>query len=451
MEQYEKFPPAKEFSVKAAIPSMAEYEKLRALAEKDPEKFWTECAADVHWFKIGVSNPNSPALVAQGDITGAAIGTNVATLNGSIAADGAGDVIINFTASGPNMFPADYYVLQKAGDPPGTFSAPVLYQASTGFFNSGNGASVQPWGVNSSATADPNDPNAFWISNEYVANGWWQTAVAKVAIETQPEIPALAVANAALNVTAGGSTALGITVAPVDADDTVSVTIAGLTAYESVTDQLDHLTFSGSTVTLSAAQVNSGLTLNSTYGGTDHPVNTLTVTAGNNTPGETATSAPQTIIVTDPPAVKSSVTVSTAQHAFKETAVASNHHHDRMIEGSTHVPSEGGSRVSHTAARDAAPTACVTDDSLGAAIHKYFQIDQFVFALGFGQAAATGSHAGNTAAHNVFDLSHTLANFARVMSPMDADVFSALHPDADPSTENAIRHLLGSHDSDFII
>ena len=163
---------------------------------------------DIHWFKIDVSNLNSPALVAQGDITGAAIGTNVATLNGSIAADAAGDVIINFTASGPNMFPADYYVLQKAG---GSFSAPVLYQASTGFFDSGNGTSIQPWGVNSSATVDPNDPRAFWISNEYVANGWWQTAVAK--IETQPEIPVLTVANAALTVTAGGSTALGVTVA----------------------------------------------------------------------------------------------------------------------------------------------------------------------------------------------------------------------------------------------
>ena len=51
MEQYEKFSPSKEFSSKAAVPSMAEYEKLRALADKDAEKFWTERAADIHWFK----------------------------------------------------------------------------------------------------------------------------------------------------------------------------------------------------------------------------------------------------------------------------------------------------------------------------------------------------------------------------------------------------------------
>ena len=136
----------------------------------------------VHWFKIDVSNPNSPMLVQQGDISGASLGTNVATFNGSIAVDGAGDVIINFTASGPNMYPSDYYVYRAASDPSGTFSAPVLYQASTGFFNSGNGSSVQRWGTYSTAIPDPANPNAFWISNEFVANNWWQTSVAKVEI-----------------------------------------------------------------------------------------------------------------------------------------------------------------------------------------------------------------------------------------------------------------------------
>src|SRR4029077_15381152 len=104
----------------------------------------------VHWFKLNVSNPNAPTLVAQGDISGAAIGTSVATFNPSIAVDAAGDVLINFTASGPNMYPADYYVFQGGSGPVGSFSAPVLYQASTSFFNAGDGSSVQSWGVNSS-------------------------------------------------------------------------------------------------------------------------------------------------------------------------------------------------------------------------------------------------------------------------------------------------------------
>ncbi|WP_217578664.1 Ig-like domain-containing protein [Mesorhizobium sp. GbtcB19] len=138
----------------------------------------------VHWFKVDVTNPSSPALVAQGNISGAAIGSGVATFDGSIAVDQAGDVIINYTASGPGMYPADYYSFMAAGDPSGTFSAPVLYQASSSYLANGDGGNVQRWGNNSSATADPSDPNSFWLSGEYVANGWWQTSVAQVAIQT---------------------------------------------------------------------------------------------------------------------------------------------------------------------------------------------------------------------------------------------------------------------------
>ncbi|MEW6642052.1 MAG: Ig-like domain-containing protein [Pseudomonadota bacterium] len=260
----------------------------------------------VHWFKIDVSNPNSPTLAAQGNISGASLGSNVATFNGSIAADAAGDILINFTASGPNMYPSDYYVFQAANST--SFSAPIAYQASTGFFNSGNGSSVQRWGINSSAIADPNAPNGFWISNEYVANGWWQTAIAEVQVNTTPEAPTLTLGSSALTLPAGGSVALPISVAAADADDTVSVTITGLTSYETVTDGHDATVFSGSSVTLTAAEVSSGLTLHSSYGGSDHPVNTLVVTASNTTPNEGTISVAQTITVTDPPVISASVT-----------------------------------------------------------------------------------------------------------------------------------------------
>jgi hypothetical protein len=136
----------------------------------------------VHWFKVDVSDSNVPILVAQGNITGAAIGIDVGTFNSSIAVNMAGDILINFTASGPNNYPSDYYVFQGAADPPGSFSGPILYQASTGFFDSGDGASAQRWGLNSSTIADPNNRNSFWLSNEYVAEGWWRTSVARVAV-----------------------------------------------------------------------------------------------------------------------------------------------------------------------------------------------------------------------------------------------------------------------------
>ncbi len=118
--------------------------------------------------------------------------------------------------------------------------------------------------------------------------------------------PTLAISNAALTVAAGGSVPLGVQVTPVDADDTVSVTISGLTSYETITNNLDQSIFSGSSVTLSAAEVNSGLTLHSSYAGTGHPVNNLTLAASNTTTGEAASSPAQTIVVTDPPVTTAS-------------------------------------------------------------------------------------------------------------------------------------------------
>jgi hypothetical protein len=117
-------------------------------------------------------------------------------------------------------------------------------------------------------------------------------------VEDRPLV--LSIAHHSLSVAAGGTVVLPISVAEFDSDDTVSVKISGLTSFETVTDKFDDSVFSGSSITLSAAEVNSGLTLHSSYTGGGHPVNTLTVTATNTTAGESATTPAQTITVTDP-------------------------------------------------------------------------------------------------------------------------------------------------------
>ena len=124
--------------------------------------------------------------------------------------------------------------------------------------------------------------------------------------------PTLTIASDALTVDAGGSVALPISVSPAQGNHAVSVTISGLAGYESVTDALDHQTFTGSSITLSAAQVNSGLSLASSYTGTGHPVNTLSVTATDTIGHDAATSAAQTIVVTDPPVAASAGTATSA-------------------------------------------------------------------------------------------------------------------------------------------
>jgi hypothetical protein len=110
----------------------------------------------------------------------------------------------------------------------------------------------------------------------------------------------------------GGEVALGIGVTVPDPNDAVSVTISGLPKYETITDNLDHRTYSGKSVTLSAAEVNSGLILTSNYHGSGHPVATLTVTATNSVGGNPVTTAPQAVTVLDPPATSSSINQSFA-------------------------------------------------------------------------------------------------------------------------------------------
>jgi hypothetical protein len=114
--------------------------------------------------------------------------------------------------------------------------------------------------------------------------------------------PTLTVASNSLYVSPHGSIPLGLGVSVPNAGDNVTVTISGLPKYETITDNLDSKTFSGSSVTLTAAEVNSGpgLSLSSSYGGNGHPTATLTVTATDTT--TVVTSAAQTITVVDPPA-----------------------------------------------------------------------------------------------------------------------------------------------------
>jgi hypothetical protein len=160
----------------------------------------------VEWFQYDVSNPSSPVLAGHGEITGSStgLGASVAIFNPSIAVNAAGDVLINFTASSSTTFPSDYYVVAGPGL---TFGAPTLYQASTSFFESSATATgLQRWGTYSSAVADPNNPDGFWISNEYVSNdpnlvniptgsgvnAWWGTTTAHVIVTTPPSVAGVA-------------------------------------------------------------------------------------------------------------------------------------------------------------------------------------------------------------------------------------------------------------------
>lgn len=131
---------------------------------------------------------------------------------------------------------------------------------------------------------------------------------------SQSTAPVLSVADNTLDVTAGSTVDLGLGVSTSDPNDAVTVTITGLPRYETITDALDGHTFHGKSITLTAAEVNSGLTLQSNYRGSDHPVATLKITATGTDPvtNVATKSASQTITVTDPPAQTSTASPGSA-------------------------------------------------------------------------------------------------------------------------------------------
>ena len=184
--------------------------------------------AQIEWFKLDVTDPTNPQYVIGNVISGASIGTGVAVFTPSIAVDKNGDVLINFSASGPNMYPSDYYMVLGAGA--SAFSGPTLYQASTTFFDSGS-LNDQRWGTYSTAIADPNNPGGFWISNEYVANGWWQTVVAQIAVQgsaaTAPTVSSIVTSGSGITSGAGDLNAGKVVTLTVNFSAAVTVNTSG--------------------------------------------------------------------------------------------------------------------------------------------------------------------------------------------------------------------------------
>ena len=119
------------------------------------------------------------------------------------------------------------------------------------------------------------------------------SAPQSIAVTVNPvaEAPTLTLGGTTATANEGGTVALpSITATAVDSDDTVTLTIAGLASGATITDSADSTVFSGSSFTLSGAEVGSTLTL---HDGSNEGNFSLTVTANNTTNGETASSAPQ--------------------------------------------------------------------------------------------------------------------------------------------------------------
>jgi Polysaccharide lyase len=190
---------------------------------------------------------------------------------------------------------------------------------------------------------------------------------------TPPKVPVLSVADHSLSVSPGHGVALGIGVTVPNKGDAVTVHVAGLSKYETITDNLDHKTFTGSSISLTAAEVNSGLTLTSHYRGHGDPTSTLSVTATDST-GKPVTSAAQTITVKDPAATVASSGTSSGTTTKPVTSPSSSNHgtssghhhgHHDLAQWFSHHP--GFAPVATTLSEAGASKSAATTSKVGTA------------------------------------------------------------------------------------
>ncbi len=112
----------------------------------------------------------------------------------SIAVSGAnGDenVVIGFTASGPNagQFASAYSVIGDTTGGMTTFSAPFQLAAGTATYESLDGDGRNRWGDYSATVVDPEDPNVFWTFQEYaIGSTTWATQVSQIILTGTPAI-----------------------------------------------------------------------------------------------------------------------------------------------------------------------------------------------------------------------------------------------------------------------
>ncbi|UFW48475.1 MULTISPECIES: heparin lyase I family protein [Bradyrhizobium] len=276
----------------------------------------------------------------------------------------------------------------------GTTSGGTTVTNPTGTASSGSTSSGSTTGNSSSGTTSGGttvtDPTGNTSSGSASSGSTGGTDTTTPAKPTTPVAPTLTVADNTLSVSPGGSIPLGLGVSVPHVGDNVTVNISGLPKYETITDKLDGKTFSGNSITLTAAEVNSGLSLSSSYRGHGHPTATLTVTATDST-GTPITSAAQTITVKDPPATTTSSSTSTTTSVTSSgtsttttsgdgrswaqshlNAAQSFNNHPDFARAATTLSDTGASSVPST------PATTTTDTAAGAGAKAYALLNQMM-------------------------------------------------------------------------
>ena len=220
----------------------------------------------------------------------------ILTLGGTTASVNEGSTVVlpSITASGDSD---DSVTLTIAG----LASGATITDSVDGTVFSGSSFTLTGAEVGSTLTLHDgtNEGNfSLAVTANNTANGETvSSAPQSIALTVNPvaEIPTLTLGGTTASVNEGSTVGLPSITASGDSDDSVTLTIAGLASGATITDSVDGTVFSGSSFTLTGAEVGSTLTL---HDGTNAGNFSLTVTANNTTSGEVGSSVPQTIAVT---------------------------------------------------------------------------------------------------------------------------------------------------------
>ena len=125
----------------------------------------------VRWFELRKTGMGAWVLYQEGTVAP----DSDHRWMGSIAMDGAGNMALGYSVSGPNTFPSIRYVGRLAVDPLGT-----MPQGETTLI-AGTGSQIaNRWGDYSAMSVDPVDDCTFWYTNEYTNPSHnWSTRVGR--------------------------------------------------------------------------------------------------------------------------------------------------------------------------------------------------------------------------------------------------------------------------------
>ena len=119
-----------------------------------------------YWWELDTTTLGAISSADQGAILGDDIATDTFTFYPSIAVNGAGQVVIGYSAAATSIYPGSYYTTRVPADAAGTTSGSGTLTAGTDYYVRTFGGPDNRWGDYSGASIDPTN-GCMWVFNKH--------------------------------------------------------------------------------------------------------------------------------------------------------------------------------------------------------------------------------------------------------------------------------------------